>query len=153
VTPRFGSRRRIRLPLSADERDLLKRLPLEVLALLENDADNAALKRLFPPAYAAEDDTEFEAEYRRLMGDDLRDRHRTALETLVATADAKELNDEQAQAWLIALNELRLVLGTTLDVQEEEDEPEPDDPRASGWALYQYLSYLQSTLLDELSRG
>ncbi|MDQ1444706.1 MAG: hypothetical protein QOI20_1170 [Acidimicrobiaceae bacterium] len=145
----------VRLDLSDDERDLLRSLPQQLLTLLDSESgdgdDDPALRRLFPPAYATQTDVELEAEYRRLMGADLRDRHRTALEVLMATAGAKELDDEQAQSWLVALNELRLVLGTRLDVQEDDDPPtDPDDPRAPGYALYQYLTWLQDSLIDQL---
>ncbi len=45
--------------------------------------DDPALARLFPDAYTAID-ADFGAEYRRLMTDDLRERHRTSLETMAA---------------------------------------------------------------------
>ena len=60
---------------------------------------------------------------------------------------------EEAQAWLTALNDLRLVLGTRLDVSDEsllEDLAE-DDPRAPELALYAYLSWLQEQLVEALS--
>jgi hypothetical protein len=138
--------------LSPDERMLLKTLPQQVIDLLDAGIDEPSLRRLFPPAYASDENQEFEGEYRRLMGDDLRDRHREALQVLMATADADELDDEQAQSWLIALNELRLVLGTTLDVGEDEieDTVDEDDPRAPGLNLYHYLSYLQDRLIGQL---
>jgi hypothetical protein len=141
----------VRLDLSDEERAMLRTVPQQLIDMLDSEAEEPGLKRLFPPAYAADACVEHEAEYRRLMGSDLRERHRAALEILMATADATELDDEQAQSWLIALNELRLVLGTTLDVQEEEyDPPDPDDPQAPAFALYQYFSYLQDSLLDQL---
>ena len=43
-----------------------------------------------------------------------------------------ELTPEQADAWLAALNDVRLALGTALDVSEDmPDELPPDDPRAA----------------------
>lgn len=141
----------VRLDLGPDEREMLRRLPKELLELLDAGVDEPALRRLFPPAYASSETVEFEAEYRRLMGSDLVDRHRAALQTLLDTVDAEELDDEQAEAWLVALNELRLVLGTTLDVQEDDDGlPDPRDARAPAFALYQYLTYLQGALIDQL---
>lgn len=142
----------IKLALDEWERELLRRLPRQLVTMLGEAPDDPALKRLFPPAYAAEDDDRFEAEYRRLMGADLQDRHRAALETLMATVDEVELDESQAEAWLIALNELRLVLGTKLDVGEDDDGPEPDDPRAVDYEVYAYLSSLQDALVRQLSR-
>lgn len=146
----------IRLKLGPDERDVLRRLPSELLELFEGGPDAAAaepaLRRLFPPAYVtASPETEaFEAEYRRLMGSDLIDRHRAALQMLLETVDAEELTQEQAESWLIALNELRLVLGTILDVHEDEDDDDEPLPASPQHALYHYLTSLQGWLIDQL---
>jgi len=141
----------VRLPLGPEERDVLRRLPQELLELLKGGPDEPALRRLFPPAYASEETNEYEDEYRQLMGSDLVERHRVALQTVLDTVDARELTEEQAHLWMIALNELRLVLGTTLDVQEDDEELEdPNDPRAPAYGLYQYLTYLQGWLIDQL---
>lgn len=145
----------IRLALDDWERELLRRLPRELASLLETEegAANPALRRLFPPAYAAEDDDELEVEYRRLMGEDLRDRHRAALETLMATVDAEELDPAQAEAWLIALNEMRLVLGTGLGIEDDEQEPpaDVDQDTAAQWQIYDYLATLQDSLIRQLA--
>jgi hypothetical protein len=52
-----------------------------------------------------------------------------------------------------ALNDLRLVLGTRLEVSEDMDEEPfaPDDPRASAFAVYRYLSELQWMVVEALS--
>lgn len=144
----------IKLALDEWERELLRRLPRQLVEMLGSGeaAEDPSMRRLFPPAYAAEDDNQLEAEYRRLMGSDLVDRHKAALETLMATVDLPELDEEQAGAWLIALNELRLVLGTKLDVQEDEEEVNPPDPRARAYEVYSYLSSLQDSLVRQLSR-
>ena len=54
-----------RLRLSEGERELLASLPAELAALIEADRADPGLRRLFPPAY--EEDEESEDEYRRLM--------------------------------------------------------------------------------------
>jgi hypothetical protein len=87
------------------------------------------------------------------MGSELLDGRTRALEVLAETAKAERLTNEEAQAWLTALNDLRLVLGTRLDVSDEsllEDLAE-DDPRAPELALYAYLSWLQEQLVEALS--
>ncbi|MGH9179010.1 MAG: DUF2017 family protein [Acidimicrobiales bacterium] len=143
----------LRLSLSAEERDLLRNLPGQLEEVFEAAPEDPSLRRLSPPAYA--DQPEHEAEYRRFMGDDLRQRQREALAVLRATADAERLSEEQAQSWLSALNSLRLVLGTQLDITEEAEVavPDPGDPRAPALALYGYLSWLLDQLVDAMAEG
>ena len=72
------------------------------------------MRRLFPTAY--HDDPERDREYQQLVRDELLERRLAALATVEATAAADELDEEQLTGWLTALNDLRLVLGTRLDV-------------------------------------
>ena len=139
----------VRLRLPREERELLRSLPAQLRRLLDEAPEDPSLERLFPPAY---DDDESEAEYRRLMGDELLDDRRRALRVLEETLDRDRLSAEQAQAWLTALNDLRLVLGTRLDVRDETllAGLRPDDPRAPELAVYAYLSWLQEQLVEAL---
>ncbi|HVM03048.1 MAG TPA: DUF2017 family protein [Acidimicrobiales bacterium] len=143
----------LRLRLGAEEREVLRSLPGQLRELLAASPDDPSVRRLAPPAYA--DDDDHEAEYRRLMGDDLAERRLAALAVLEETAGQERLSEEQAQGWLAALNSLRLVLGTQLDVGEDLDDVAvpPDDPRAPGLALYGYLSWLLAELVDALAAG
>jgi Domain of unknown function (DUF2017) len=140
-----------RLALSGDERELLRGLPGQLRSLLDADPADSALRRLFPPAY--EEDPEDEAEYRRLMGEELLDGRRAALETLETTAGRDRLSEEDVHAWIGALNDLRLVLGTRLDVTEDvyEGEPDPRDPLAPELAVYGYLTWLQDSLVSAVA--
>ena len=131
------------LRLSPPERDLLRTLPEQLKALLK-EGDDPGLKRLFPPAYI--DDREGEAEYRRLMGDDLLEGRMAALDVMSATIDATELDEQQLNAWLSALNDFRLFLGTQLDVSE--DEIPLDTPLHQ---LYHYLTALQDAVISALA--
>ena len=142
----------VRLHLSRDERALLVGLTGELRAQLEVAPEDPSLRRLFPPAY---DDDADERAYRDLTGDSLLDGRREALELLEQTADSERLTAEEADAWLRALNDLRLVLGTRLDVQEDTFAFEPDfgDPRGQALAVYGYLSWLQEQLVEALSRS
>lgn len=140
-----------RLRLSPEERDLLRSLPGQLRALL--DADDPALERLFPPAYP--DDPELETEYAGLVRDDLRKQRATSLEVMESTLDADRLDEEELAAWLGALNDLRLVLGTRLGVTEEMYEqgfPE-EDPEAPRYALYQYLGWLEEQVVAALAES
>jgi hypothetical protein len=140
----------VELRLSRDERSLLAGLAAELRALLDGTPDDPSLRRLFPPAYDDDDD---ERAYRDLMGGELLDGRRAALELVAETVDHERLSAEEADTWLRALNDLRLVLGTRLDVQEDTFATEPDlsDPRGHALAVYAYLSWIQEQLIEALS--
>ena len=142
---------RYKIRLSDEERNLLRNLCDEVRELLTTD--EPSLRRLFPPAYL--DDDEKEAEYQSLMRADLLATHQASLETLEKTADATELDEAELSAWMAALNQVRLVLGTSLDVSEETyDREVPDDhPEAAGLALYFYLGWLEEQVVEALAQG
>ena len=76
------------------------------------------------------------------------ERHREELELVAATADAEHLSDEQLQAWTRALDSVRLVLGTLLDIQEGDEGRGPGSPEES---LYQWLTYLQGEAIEALA--
>jgi hypothetical protein len=138
-----------RLQLPAEERELLSSLPSQLREVLRTD--DPSLRRLFPPAYT--DDGEADDEFRRLMRDELLEGKLTALRVVEETAGADHLTGEQLEAWLGALESLRLFLGTQLDVTEAtyEQELDPDDPDAPALALYGYLSWLQEQAVEALS--
>ena len=138
-----------RLRLSSEERVLLRMLHAELGSLLE-DPDDPDLRRLYPPA---SDDPERDAEYRGLVRDQLVDGRARALSTLEQTLDRDTLTAEEADAWLRVLNDLRLVLGTRLDVSEETmlAELDPNDPNAHELAVYAYLSWLQEQVVAALA--
>jgi hypothetical protein len=140
---------RFRLRLSREERDVLRALPGELRALL--GTDDASLRRLTPPAY--EDDPEREREYRQMVGDDLLRQRLQALEAMESTIDARTIDEEQLTAWLGALNDLRLVLGTRLEVTEEmyEEGIPAEHHRAPTFAVYQYLSWLEEHVVAALA--
>lgn len=140
-----------RVRLDDSERALLRSLPVEVREVLATDDPSTI--RLFPPAYG--DDGRADDEYRRLTQGELRDGKLAALRTLEQTAHADRLDDEQLGAWLGALESIRLVLGTQLDVTEETYEAplDPLDPQTPRLALYAWLSWLQEQVVHALSRS
>jgi hypothetical protein len=137
-----------RLRLTRRERALLRELAEELRARLDGDLDEPSLRRLFPPAYP--DDDEAQAEYRHLTGDELLDGRRAALRLLEEERD--RLDEDELGLWLRALNDLRLVLGTRLDVREDTFERGiPGDGRqARELAVYAYLSWLQEQAVEAL---
>lgn len=139
------------LRLTAPERELLRALPGQLRELL--GADDPSLVRLFPPAYA--DDAEAEREFVPLVRSELLEGKLAALAVVEATVDADSLDEAQLEAWLGALESIRLVLGTQLDVSEDigARDPDPADPRAPALALYGYLSWLQEQAIEALEAG
>ncbi|MHB8293034.1 MAG: DUF2017 family protein [Acidimicrobiales bacterium] len=135
--------------LPKGERELLRDLPGQLLDLL--GTDDPSLERLFPPAYTAEEDAEANTDYRRLMHPDLLEHHRGSLVTLSATADAEMLDEEQMSAWLSAVNDLRLVLGTRIGVTEDMAPLTAADPRYQAMGVYAYLSVLQEQLVEAMA--
>jgi hypothetical protein len=153
VSGRIERNRRgeFRLRLPAAEREALRAMPDQLQSLLVESPDDPTLHRLFPRAY--QDDPEREEEYRGLMRDELLEQHLSSLRVMEETVDADRLTEEQAVAWLSALNDLRLVLGTRLDVSEDTygEEVDERDPRFPALAMYSYLGFLQEQLVQALS--
>jgi len=136
----------IRLP--APERELLADLVEQLREVLLSSTDDPNVRRLFPTAY--HDDPDRDQEYQQLVRDELLERRLTALTVLEETAQARELDEAGLAGWLTALNDLRLVIGTRLDVSEDDLEIDPDDPDAPAFAVYHYLGMLLAEAVDAL---
>ncbi|MFD8639705.1 DUF2017 domain-containing protein [Streptomyces zaomyceticus] len=127
-----------------------------------------ALKRLFPDAYG-DDSEELRAaasDFRRYTENDLRARKREDALVVVRALDALsaetageggavlKLTADESRAWLGALNDLRLTIGTRLEVTDEEGEQLyrlPDsDPRKPMVMAYLWLGALQESLIETL---
>ena len=137
--------------LAPEERRILQSLPGQLRALLDDPDRDPSLARLFPPAYV--DDAIRDAEYQVVMGDDLEARRRAQIELLEATVDREELSEDELASWMRCLNDVRLVLGTQLDVSEDMTGFDDEDPRAPALALYGYLSWLLEQIVDAMSDG
>ncbi|MFJ8669037.1 DUF2017 domain-containing protein [Streptomyces sp. NPDC093600] len=126
-----------------------------------------ALKRLFPDAYGDEDEElrAAAADFRRYTENDLRARKRGDALTVVRSLDALassgeggvvlKLTADESRAWLGALNDLRLTIGTRLEVTDEDEGGElyrlPDsDPRKPMVMAYLWLGALQESLVETL---
>jgi hypothetical protein len=138
----------VRLNFDEDELLLLRELLGELQVLLQ-DPDDPSVRRLFPPAH---DDLESEEQYRSLVRDQLVGGRAEALAAMRDTLGHGTLTNQEADAWLRALNDLRLVLGTRLDVTEDLDFEtlDPREPRGRELAVYAYLSWLQEQLVEAL---
>ena len=136
------------LKLDGRERDLMRQILGDMRALLMLEPGDLRVRRLYPSAYA--DDAEKEDEYRMLTHEELRSSRLANVDAVEASIDAKVLNEEQLTAWMQAINSLRLVLGTLLDINDDDQELrfDPDDPEARTQALYGYLGGLLDEIVD-----
>ena len=109
------------------------------------------LIRLYPDARP--DDPAWSARFRDMIRGDLDDARRENLAVVEDTLDARSIDDDQAEAWLHVLNDLRLVMGTRLDITEErEAEPfDPEDPDAAALVVYAYTGWLEGQFVDVLA--
>lgn len=160
----------ITITLEAAEREVLRQLfdqmgqllhelnaqetidPLEIMLGMNGStqiSDDPALARLFPDGYF--DDEHASADFRRFTEQDLRQQKIAALSDVRENLNDREnpttVSAQQAQSWLKAINDLRLVLGTRMEITQENDF-DSDEPEVN---LYNYLTYLQGTLIDALS--
>lgn len=148
--------------VAATERD-----PLEVLLDFSGpttEPEDPVLRRLFPNAYRGDD--EAAGEFRRFTEGTLRDGKARAAGTIIDVLEEAglpaeptgedltidvELDEETALVWMRSLTDLRLALGTRLEVEDGDEDywhslPE-EDPRAQAHHIYEWLGFLQETLV------
>ena len=128
-----------------DERQLVVRLLNELGQLLMDESGDPRLIRMFPPAYHLADDAEADAEYQRLMRDDLVASRLAGIATVnLAMETPGPVSEEAMVSFVQAINGLRLVLGTMLDVAEDHDpdDIDEDDPLVGEHHLYNFMSWL-----------
>ncbi len=133
-----------------------------------SEPEDPVLQRLFPTAYP--DDEEAAAEFRRFTEGTLRDGKAAAASMLIdGLEDAGlppqleeaglmidiELEPVEAETWMRSFTDLRLALATRLGVEEDDEDywislPD-DDPRAQAHDIYDWVGYLQETLVAALS--
>ncbi len=143
--------------LDREELDLVVRLLSELRGIMMSDQPSTAplVRRLFPPAYHLADDAEAEAEYQRFMREEL---VASRLESIAmvekALSSGATLDDGGLQGFLQSVNAIRLVLGTLLDVSEQDDPNSvpDDDPMVGEHHLYGFLSWLLESTVVALSQ-
>ena len=136
------------IDIGDDEAALIGRLSVELRALLTeeavDDTARALLIRLFPVAHP--DDEELEAEYQRLMREELVASKLAALDVVdrAVTDRPAKVDAAGLLAFMQSVNSVRLVLGTMLDVSDDPDAVEVRTGMESTpeYALYGYLSWL-----------
>jgi hypothetical protein len=142
------------LSLDADRREVVVDLLRQLGDLIGSQPDHPNLARLRPPAYT--DDPDADAAYQLLAGDELRTSRQQAIETVIESLGRDQLTEDELWSWLQALNGVRLVVGTRLDITEDDQGPgpwrtaEPEDRPL--WAVYDFTSLLQHDIVEALSR-
>ena len=127
--------------------------------------EDPVLARLLPSAYR--EDEEAAAEFRRFTETELRPSKAGSAATVVAVLEDAglptdggdaldlvidvELGPPEVTAFLKALTDMRLAVATRLDLQEGDEDfweslPD-DDPRSHMHDIYEWLGYLQETLV------
>jgi hypothetical protein len=162
----------VRLRLAPDEAAVVRTLVEQLIALVDErpagegelagfgisehaeTPDDPVLARLFPDGYR--EDPDAAQEFRRYTETGLRDRKRQDAGTVLDGLRPGEitLDDDQAHAWLRVLNDIRLALGTRLDITEEFYDRmaglDVNDPRYAMFAVYDWLTFLQESLVRAL---
>jgi Domain of unknown function (DUF2017) len=122
----------------------------------DSPPDDEVLLRLLPNAYADPVDS---SEFRRYTESVLREKkrlHAMAIRSHLLNSEKHQvaLDQQTAQAWLGAMNDIRLALGVRLRVDSQSHEQlellSPDDPMRGVYAVYTWLGWLQGTLVDAL---
>ena len=153
----FGFRRIVKakgpdrfvITMGDNEREVLGSVCADLAGMIAGDSGEPMLRRVFPVAHAT--DEKVEQAYRDLVHSDLVRTRCEHLERMAATATEPQVDRRTIESWMIALNTVRLVLGTRLDVAEDvAPELEPDDPELPAWALYEYLGAVVSAIVDAL---
>ncbi len=143
----------------------------ELEALLDfsgptTEPEDPVLARLFPTAYP--EDEEAASDFRRFTESGLRNGKADAAALVIDTLEEAglpdapedglfvdvELDREAAQVWLRAFTDMRLAIGTRLEVEEGDEDywetlPE-GDPRGPVHDIYNWLAFLQETLVESL---
>ncbi len=133
-----------------------------------SEPEDPVLKRLFPSAYT--DDEEASSEFRRFTEGTLRDGKANAAVAIIDALEEAglpplleeegltidvELDEDVAQMWMRSFTDIRLAIATRLDIEEGDEEfwynlPD-DDPRAQAHDIYEWVGWLQETLVQALS--
>lgn len=133
------------------------------------EPDDPVLARLFPTAYP--DDPEAAGEFRRFTEGSLRDAKARSAVLIIDTLEQAglpqqlaedglhvdvELTAGEATTWMRSFTDVRLALATRLGVEEGDEDfwmaLDDDDPRTHVHDIYEWVGYLQETLVESVMR-
>ncbi|MET0997823.1 MAG: DUF2017 domain-containing protein [Marmoricola sp.] len=130
------------------------------------EPDDPVLARLFPTAYP--DDEEAAGDFRRFTESTLRDGKAGAAAAIIDALEESgltptpedgtfidvELDEDAALTWMRSFTDMRLAIATRLGVEEGDEDYwlslDDDDPRAQVHDIYDWLGYLQETLIQSV---
>lgn len=135
------------IDLDPQVRQLVGSFVQQLRELLGTDSD--LLVRLFPPPYG--DDSERNEGYAVLAGAELMERRLAALDQVSEHLDATVLDEEQLMAWMRAINDIRLVMGTMLGVEQDDQLLELDEADAAAYSVYEFFGMLLDMIVGALS--
>ena len=115
--------------------------------------DDDRLTRLFPNAYL--NDPEAEKEYQGFMRADLVSSRIASIGIVEDSLYDDAVDAAKLNAWMAAINDVRLVLGTLLEVSEDDDHTSLEDthPNFGGFMLYDQLTFVLGEIIEALSEG
>ncbi|CAN5662593.1 DUF2017 domain-containing protein [soil metagenome] len=154
-----GGRSALIMRLDAGEADALRTLLGEMQALLgatelgATEPRDEVIRRLFPRAYQSPEE---ENAYRELVGDALRQEKEANLKIVaegLRRAGERDviISPREVGAWLAVLTDMRLAIGTRLEVTEESmAEAEPHGPEAPAYRVLHWLGWLQESILRQM---
>ncbi len=128
--------------------------PLATMVGIDETAEvpaDPALARLFPDAFT--DDPEASTEFRRFTERGLREMKLANARVVVSALESgrSEIAEDEIGAWLGFLNDARLTLGVRLEITDDAHAEmaalDEDDPRIGLFHVYDWLTYLQDTLV------
>ncbi|MCA1984168.1 DUF2017 domain-containing protein [Nocardioides nematodiphilus] len=147
--------------------------PLEALLDFSGpttEPEDPVLARLFPTAY--QHDEEAAGEFRRFTEGTLREAKTAGAGAIVDALEEAglppelredglmidvELSHPEAEVWLRSFTDLRLALATRLGIEEGDedhwDQLDDEDPTGQVYGIYQWLGYLQETLVESLIKA
>lgn len=125
---------------------------------------NPVRDRLFPRAYLDPTEDRAEGDFQALVHEDLVAAKTRAVSALLAELGAEtdrkgrvnvRLDPAGLERWVGVLNDVRLAIGVSVGVTEDDDgeDLDPGDPRATGFAMYHWLTWLQGSLVEILLEG
>jgi Domain of unknown function (DUF2017) len=151
-----GPQGTLEVRLDAGEAELMRGLTKEMRTLLEADIPrtDAVISRLFPDAYETPEQSHT---FRDLVGDELRQGKLNALRDVIGKLNGNEgvtfsLAEDEIDSWLTTLTDMRLAIGTRLDITEEtmNQELEDGDPDSPAKSVLHWLGWLQETTITQL---
>lgn len=126
---------------------------LRTLVTTEDPSTDPSVARLYPPAYP--DDLLQNLDYDRSQHDDLHDGRLAGIDTVLRTMEAASLTEDELLAWLRTCNDLRLVLGTRLDIQEDSTAEDfaGDREASTSFTAYVLLTEIVGEIVEALDAG